>query len=125
MFSCVAAFGVCTIIFGLSHNFHLSLICLVLMGAADLVSVVIRHTLVQMETPPQMRGRVSAVNIVFIGASNELGEFESGFSAAWLGLVPAVVVGGVGACLVVLTWIYLFPSLYKLNQLKVAEEKTV
>ena len=88
MFVGVAVFGVATIVFGLSHDFLLSLAALVVLGAADMVSVFIRQTLVQLETPDGMRGRVSAVNIVFIGASNELGEFESGVTAAWWGLCP-------------------------------------
>ena len=96
MFEAVAIFGIATIGFGLSTNFLLSLACLYVLGAADMVSVVIRQTLVQAETPDGMRGRVSAVNAVFIGASNELGEFESGAVAALIGTVPSVVVGGVG-----------------------------
>ena len=94
MFGGVAAFGVATIVFGLSTYFALSVAALVVMGAGDMVSVYIRHLLVQLETPDEIRGRVSAVNSVFIGASNELGEFESGVTAAWWGIVPAVVVGG-------------------------------
>ena len=96
MFGGVAAFGLATIVFGISTSFALSLAALVVMGAGDMVSVYIRHLLVQLETPDAIRGRVSAVNAVFIGASNELGEFESGVTAAWWGVVPSVVIGGVG-----------------------------
>jgi hypothetical protein len=110
-------FGLATIVFGLSESFGLSLAALVVLGAADLVSVVVRHTVVQLETPPEMRGRVSAVNVVFIGASNELGEFESGVTAAWLGVVPAVVVGGIGTCLVVALCSWLFPALRNIDRL--------
>src|SRR4030095_2547399 len=98
MLACVAIFGVATIAFGVSSRIELSLAALVVLGAADMVSVVVRMTLVQLSTPSEMRGRVSAVNGVFIGASNELGEFESGVTAAWLGLVPSFVVGGLATC---------------------------
>lgn len=111
MFVAVAIFGMFTVVFGLSQNFWLSLACLVVLGASDMVSVVIRQTLIQTHTPDAMRGRVSAVNMVFIGASNELGEFESGLTASWFGTVPAVVIGGLGTCLVVLVWSRLFPAL--------------
>ena len=94
MFGGVIVFGVATLVFGLSTSFWISLVALAVLGAGDMVSVYIRHLLVQLETPDAIRGRVSAVNGVFIGASNELGEFESGVVAAWLGAVPAVVVGG-------------------------------
>ena len=94
MFGGVAAFGLATIVFGSRPASPLSLAALVVMGAGDMVSVYIRHLLVQLETPDAIRGRVSAVNSVFIGASNELGEFESGLTAAWWGVVPAVVIGG-------------------------------
>src|SRR5688500_15854186 len=97
MFAGVAVFGIATIVFGLSEDFLLSMAALVAIGAADMVSVYIRHMLVQLETPDEIRGRVSAVNSVFIGASNELGEFESGLTAAWWGLKPAVVVGGIAS----------------------------
>ena len=107
----VAVFGAATVVFGLSTSFVLSFAALVITGAADMVSVVIRQTLVQLETPNEMRGRVSAVNSVFIGASNQLGEFESGATAEWLGPVGSVVVGGVGTLLVALLWLRLFPSL--------------
>ncbi len=106
----VAVFGAFTILFGLSRSFVLSLAALVGLGAADTVSMVIRHTMVQMGTPDENRGRVSAVNAVFIGASNELGEFESGLTAAWFGTVPAAVLGGVGTLVVVALWAVLFPG---------------
>ena len=111
MFAAVAVFGIATIGFGLSTSFLLSLSCLVVLGAADMVSVVIRQTLVQAETPDAMRGRVAAVNAVFIGASNELGEFESGAVAALIGTVPSVVVGGIGTLLVAALWARGFPAL--------------
>ena len=95
MFAGVAVFGVATVVFGLSTNIVVSVIALILLGAGDMVSVYLRHLLVQLETPDEIRGRVSAVNAVFIGASNELGEFESGITAAWFGTVRAVVLGGV------------------------------
>ncbi len=124
MLSCVFAFGVATIVFGLSKNFVLSLVALAVTGAVDMVSVFIRQSLVQLNTPDAMRGRVAAVHLVFIGASNELGEFESGLTAAWLGTVPAVVAGGIGTCLVVLCWAGLFPELRRTERLErdVAEE---
>jgi hypothetical protein len=95
----------------------LSLSALIVLGAADMVSVYIRHMLVQLETPDDIRGRVSAVNGVFIGASNELGEFESGVTAAWFGLVPSVVIGGVATLLVTGLWIRFFPQLNNLDRL--------
>ncbi len=107
----VAAFGLATLVFGLSTTFWLSMAALSLSGAADMVSVVIRQTLVQLETPDDMRGRVSAVNSVFIGASNQLGEFESGATAAWLGPVGSVVLGGLGTLAVALLWWRMFPAL--------------
>ena len=111
LFVSVAIFGVGTILFALSTSFWFSLTMLVMLGAADCVSVVIRQSLVQLETPDDMRGRVSAVNSVFIGASNQLGEFESGAAAALIGIVPSVVAGGVGTLLIVAAWFRLFPSL--------------
>jgi MFS family permease len=111
MFQAVALFGLATIVFGLSTSFPLSLACLFVLGAADMVSVVIRQTLVQLETPDGMRGRVAAVNSVFIGASNELGEFESGAVAALIGTVPSVVVGGAGTLVVAALWARWFPEL--------------
>jgi len=117
----VAAFGVLTIVFGISHSLILSLVALFLLGASDMVSVIIRATLVQVATPDEMRGRVNAVDMLFIGVSNELGEFESGLTAQWFGTVPAVVLGGVGTLLVIATWAWLFPELRKADQLTVAE----
>ena len=116
MFGGVAAFGVATIVFGLSTSLAVSLGALVVMGAGDEVSVYIRHLLVQLETPDEIRGRVSAVNSVFIGASNELGEFESGLTAAWWGIVPAVVVGGAATVSVAAIWARLFPVLWRLDR---------
>ncbi|MBL8782112.1 MAG: MFS transporter [Alphaproteobacteria bacterium] len=117
MFACVAIFGVATIVFGLSENFYLSLAALVVLGATDMVSVNVRHSLTQLATPDHMRGRVSAVNMLFIGASNELGEFESGVTAGWWGTVPAVIVGGLGTLAVVGIWAYLFPALRNVDRL--------
>jgi len=117
MLGCVAGFGVCTIVFGLSRNVALSLAALVLLGACDMVSVIIRHTVIQLGTPDHMRGRVSAVNMIFIGASNEVGQFESGITAQWFGAVPAVVLGGAGAILVVVLWAWLFPTLRRVDRL--------
>jgi MFS family permease len=111
MFQSVAIFGLATIGFGLSRDLVLSLLMLFVMGAADMVSVFIRQTLVQIDTPDAMRGRVSAVNSVFIGASNELGEFESGALAWMIGTVPAVVAGGLGTLVVVALWARWFPDL--------------
>jgi MFS family permease len=118
MFLCVGIFGASMIVFGESRHLWLSLVALAVSGAADMVSAVIRHTLVQVTTPKEMRGRVSAVNLVFIGASNELGEFESGITAQWLGLERSVVWGGVGTILIVLLWGVLFPSLRKVQTLE-------
>jgi MFS family permease len=111
LFGCVAIFGATTIVFGLSPWFWLSMAALFVNGAADMVSVVVRQTLVQLDTPDEMRGRVSAVNSIFIGASNQLGEFESGATAALFGPVGAVVVGGVGTLVVVGLWMRWFPQL--------------
>jgi len=117
MLWCVTGFGVFTILFGISHNLWLSLIALVLVGATDMVSVVIRGILVQVATPDEMRGRVNAVDMIFIGASNELGQFESGLTAHWFGTVPAVVLGGVGTLLVIAIWAWRFPELRQADQL--------
>lgn len=117
MFAAVAVFGVATIIFGLSRNIYLSLGALMILGAADQVSVFVRSSLIQLATPDAMRGRVSAVNMLFIGASNELGEFESGATAALLGTVPAVVLGGLGTLIVVGLWMRLFPALRTVDRL--------
>jgi MFS family permease len=111
MFFCVALFGIATIVFALSTSFLLSMAALAVLGASDAVSVVIRFTLVQIETPDDMRGRVNAVNSLFTGTSNQLGDFRAGAMAAWLGAIPAVLVGGVGILLVVLIWMRAFPAL--------------
>ena len=121
MLLAVAGFGVFTIVFGLSHNLIVSLVALFLTGAADMVSVIIRATLVQVATPDEMRGRVNAVDMLFIGVSNELGEFESGLTAQWFGTVPAVILGGVGTLVVIGIWAWVFPELRKADQLTVAE----
>lgn len=117
MFGGVVAFGVATVVFGVSHDFWLSVTALAVMGAGDMVSVYIRHLLVQLETPDAIRGRVSAVNAVFIGASNELGEFESGITAAWFGTVPAVIVGGCATLVVAGAFARLFPELRDMDRL--------
>jgi len=114
MFGGVALFGLATVVFGVSTSLALSLAALVVLGAADMVSVYVRNLLVQLATPDAIRGRVSAVNAVFIGASNEVGEFESGVTAAWWGVVPAVVVGGVATMLVAWIWTRFFPGLWKM-----------
>jgi MFS family permease len=111
MFASVACFGLATIVFALSTSFALSMVALAVLGAADAVSVVIRMTLVQLETPDEMRGRVNAVNSLFAGTSNQLGDFRAGVMAAWLGAIPAVLVGGVGILAVVLIWMRAFPAL--------------
>ena len=117
MLWCVAGFGLFTIVFGLSRNLVMSMAALVAVGACDMVSVIVRHTLIQLGTPDEMRGRVSAVNMVFIGASNEVGQFESGITAQWLGTVPAVLVGGLGTILVVGLWAGLFAPLRRVDEL--------
>ena len=117
MLWCVAGFGVFTILFGISRSLLLSLLSLLLVGATDMVSVIVRAILVQFATPDAMRGRVNAVDMLFIGASNELGEFESGLTAHWFGTVPAVVLGGVGTLIVIGLWAWLFPELRKVDQL--------
>src|SRR5881227_471371 len=117
MLWCVAGFGVFTIVFGISRSLTLSMIALLLTGATDMVSVVIRALLVQLATPDEMRGRVNAVDMLFIGASNELGEFESGLTAHWFGAVPAVVLGGVGTLVVIALWAWLFPELRRADKI--------
>ena len=117
MFACVGLFGILTIVFGISRDFMVSLIALILMGASDMVSVYVRSTVVQLATPDAMRGRVSAVNSLFIGASNQLGEFESGITAHWFGTVPSVVIGGIGTIAVVGTWMWLFPKLREVDKI--------
>jgi MFS family permease len=113
----VAGFGVFTIIFGLSRNLMLSLAALVLLGASDMISVIIRATLTQLATPDEMRGRVTAVDMIFIGTSNEFGQFESGVTAQWFGTVPAVVLGGIGTLVVIAVWAWRFPELRKAGEL--------
>jgi hypothetical protein len=115
MFAAVSVFGVATIVFGLSHNILLSFAALAVLGAADVVSVVIRFSLVQLQTPDAMRGRVSALNSLFVGASNQLGDFESGMVAALVGAAPAVLLGGAGTVMIALLWMRLFPELRRLQ----------
>lgn len=112
----VAGFGVFTIAFGLSRSLVLSMAALVFVGVSDMVSVFIRSTLVQLATPDEMRGRVNAVEMIFIGASNELGQFESGLTAHWFGTVPAVVLGGVGTLAVIALWSWWFPELRRADR---------
>ena len=114
----VGIFGLSIVVFGLSRNLWLSLLALIILGASDMVSVVIRRVLVLVKTPDEMRGRVSAVESVFIGASNELGEFESGVTAAWFGVVPAVVLGGLGTLAIVGLWARIFPQLRQVGSLE-------
>jgi len=118
----VASFGVCTIIFGLSRSLVLSLVALFLLGASDMISVIIRATLTQLRTPDEMRGRVTAVDMIFIGTSNEFGQFESGVTAQWFGTVPAVVLGGIGTLLVIGIWAFLFPELRRAGELTAGPE---
>jgi MFS family permease len=124
MLWCVAGFGLFTILFGISRSLILSLIALFFVGATDMVSVIVRAILIQVATPDEMRGRVNAVDMVFIGASNEFGEFESGLTAQWFGTVPAVVIGGVGTLVVTVIWAWRFPELRKVEQLPSAESRT-
>jgi MFS family permease len=118
MFVAVGVFGAATIVFGLSRWFPLSFAALVVLGASDMISVVVRASLIQLSTPDAMRGRVSAVNAMFIGTSNQLGEFESGATAAWLGTVPSVVLGGIGTLLVVVLGVRVFPQLARIDRLE-------
>ncbi|MGA7909775.1 MAG: MFS transporter, partial [Candidatus Sulfotelmatobacter sp.] len=113
----VAGFGVFTILFALSRSLALSLVALVLVGASDMISVIIRATLVQLGTPDEMRGRVTAVDMIFIGTSNEFGQFESGVTAQWFGTVPAAVLGGVGTLIIIVLWTWLFPELRHAGEL--------
>jgi MFS family permease len=122
MLWCVAGFGLCTVIFGVSRSFAISLLALFLVGATDMVSVIVRATLIQVKTPDEMRGRVNAVDMIFIGASNELGQFESGITAQWFGAVPAVILGGIGAIVVTGLWAWMFPQLRKVNELTMNEQ---
>lgn len=113
----VAGFGVFTILFGISRSLTLSLIALLLLGASDMISVIIRATLTQLATPDEMRGRVNAVDMIFIGTSNEFGQFESGLTAQWFGTVPAVILGGMGTLVVIAVWAWLFPELRQAGEL--------
>ena len=117
MFAAVAVFGLATIVFGLSRNFFVSLAALYVLGASDMISVFVRAALINYATPDRMRGRVGAVSMLFIGASNELGEFESGITAALFGTIPAVVLGGLGTLAVVAAWMKLFPPLKTVDRL--------
>jgi MFS family permease len=121
MLWCVAGFGVYTILFGISRSLVLSMVALFLVGATDMVSVIVRGTLIQIATPDEMRGRVNAVDMLFIGVSNELGEFESGLTAHWFGTVPSVVIGGLGTLAVIAIWAWRFPELRRADKLTVAE----
>ena len=118
MFQAVIIFGVATLVFAISHWMWLSLLALAILGAADTVSVVIRFSLVQLATPNEMRGRVGAVNFLFINASNQLGQFESGVTAALFGTIPAAVLGGVATVAVALLWMRLFPTLRDVERLE-------
>jgi MFS family permease len=122
MFAVVAIYGVATIVFGLSTWFPLSLAALAVLGASDAVSIVIRFSLVQIETPDAMRGRVSAINYLFVGSSNTLGEFESGAVAAWLGAVPSVLIGGIGSLVIAAAWMLMFPGLRRLDRFEPADK---
>jgi MFS family permease len=124
LLSSVAGFGIFTILFGVSRSLVLSLAALLLLGASDMISVIIRATLVQLRTPDEMRGRVTAVDMVFIGTSNEFGQFESGLTAQWFGTVPAVVLGGVGTLVVIALWAWLFPELRKAGELTATSNAT-
>jgi MFS family permease len=118
MFTAVAGFGVATIVFGLSRSFPLSCLALAVLGAMDMISVVIRQTLVQLHTPDSMRGRVSAVNTLFVGTSNQLGDFRAGVTAALFGAVPSALIGGIGTLVVVLLWMRAFPALLDVASLE-------
>ncbi len=119
MMVCVGIFGAATVVFGLSRTIWVSMIALLLVGASDMVSVVVRSSVLQLATPEDMRGRVSAVNWLFIGASNEFGEFESGLTAHWWGAVPAVVIGGLGSLVVTAVSAVAFPALRGADRLTV------
>ncbi len=118
LLAAVGVFGVATIGFAISHTLWFSMTMLALLGAADMVSVVIRRVIIQLATPDEMRGRVGAVESVFIGASNELGEFESGVTAAWFGTIPSAALGGIGTIVIVILWSWLFPQLRKVNAME-------
>ncbi len=123
LFSGVAVFGIATLVFGASHTLWISLVALFALGAGDMVSIYVRHMLVQLETPDEIRGRVSAVSSIFIGSSNELGEFESGLTAKWMGLVPAVLFGGAMTLVVVASFMRLFPELRKMDRFPEARRR--
>lgn len=123
MFAVIAIYGVATIMFALSTSFPLSLLVLALLGASDALSIVIRFSLVQIETPDDKRGRVSAINYLFVGSSNTLGEFESGTVAAWLGVVPSVLIGGFGSLLIAGIWMLLFPDLRRIDRFEPADKR--
>ena len=118
MFQAVIVFGLATVVFAVSHSIWLSIVALIVMGAADTVSMVIRISLVQLATPDEMRGRVGAVNFLFINASNQLGQFESGVTAALFGALPAAVLGGIGTIAIALLWMKLFPTLRDVEKLE-------
>jgi MFS family permease len=122
MFAVVATYGLATIAFALSTSLPLSIVALAILGGADALSVVIRLSLVQIETPDAMRGRVGAINYLFVGTSNTLGEFESGAVAAWLGAVPSALIGGIGSLLVAAIWMMIFPSLRRLDRFQPADQ---
>jgi MFS family permease len=117
LFGGVAVFGVAILVFAVSTNFYVSLAMLAILGAADAMSVFVRATVVQLATPQDMRGRVSAIHVLFVGCTNELGEFRAGVMAAWLGTVPAALAGGIGTLLIVALWTRLFPALRRVNRL--------
>jgi MFS family permease len=117
MFGGVALFGVGAVVFSLSSSFVLALAALAIMGAADSMSVFVRATILQLATPQEMRGRVSAIHVLFVGCTNELGEFRAGAMAAWLGAIPAALAGGIGTLLIVALWARLFPELRRVNRL--------
>jgi MFS family permease len=123
MFAVVALFGAATMLFAVSTWLPLSMVALAILGAADAVSVVIRFTLVQIETPDEMRGRVSAINYLFVNTSNTLGEFESGAVAAWLGAVPSALIGGLGSLLVAAIWMMIFPDLRRVDRFEPADDE--
>lgn len=123
MFAVVALFGAATMLFAVSTWLPLSMVALAILGAADAVSVVIRFTLVQIETPDEMRGRVSAINFLFVNTSNTLGEFESGAVAAWLGAVPSALIGGLGSLLVAAIWMMIFPDLRRVDRFEPADSE--
>lgn len=122
MFWCVAGFGAFTVLFGISRNLFLSMFALMLVGSMDMVSVVVRSTMIQLATPDEMRGRVSAVEMIFVGASNEIGQFESGLTAQWFGTIPAVIFGGIGTLIVTGLWAWYFPELRRVESITKMED---